>query len=902
MPSRPRVALLLGIAIISTAVRAGAADKDNPGWLLPLPEVVADPRVPTLKQQIGHGWGEDISSHAEIERYLRALCDAAPDRTRLVRYGQTIEKRGLYILAISSPKNLSRLEEIREANLRLADPRKTTPEQAKAISDSSPAIIWMAYGVHGDEISSGDAAILTAYHLLADRRAVTREMLEKVVVILDPMQNPDGRDRFVNFHRESRGVAPDAEPLAAERVQRWATGRHNHYLFDMNRDWFLQTQLETRTRIAAYLRWQPHVTVDAHEMGANEEYYFDPTTDPILELITPTQRNWFARFGTRLGQRFDQYGFPYTTRELFDNFYPGYGSTWPTLHGSIGILWEQAGAGGLVIDRDDRKKLYYHDGVRHHYVSSISSVETAAAMFKELVHDFYEYRASAISLGRDGPVRDYFLLPGSTPARTAGLAQLLVYNGIEVARVTGPGTVKAKGVFESAAKDWTVPAGSFHVTVAQPAGRLVRALLDPRFDMGEAFRKRQLDRRVRRLSDEIYDLTAWSLPLAFGVTSLMVEGPSRIASERVAAPKATGSVIGPKRARVGYLVRAHDDSAMIALGDLLRHNYRVHVFDQPTTLGGDKFAKGTLLARTSENDETLHEFIRGVALEHGLSVVATDTSLVDEGAGFGGFNVRWVKPPVVAMLVDRPASPFAGHTWYLFDQVWHYPATRVPGSVLSALDLSKYNVLILPDGRYPGPLGEPFVARLKDWVRGGGTLILVKGAASWATEKSIGLLASKPVKKVIKSEPEPKPEPDKKPAEKGDKPAATTEPKPDGEKTEESPDPVPGAFLRASVYDDHFVTFGSAAEVFPLITTELILAPLKPTDGRNLVNFAARDLLVSGFCWPETLELMAGKPLVLYQSLGKGHVVAFSDDPNYRAMTPPSQRFFLNAVFFGPGH
>ncbi len=211
-------------------------------------------------------------------------------------------------------------------------------------------------------------------------------------------------------------------------------------------------------------------------------------------------------------------------------------------------------------------------------------------------------------------------------------------------------------------------------------------------------------------------------------------------------------------------------------------------------------------------------------------------------------------------------------------------------------------MLILPDGRYPGPLGEPVVARIKDWVRNGGTLILVKGAASWASDKSVGLLASKPLKKVVKSGSEPKPVPDKKAADQGDKPAAPTEPKADGESAEESPDPVPGGFLRANVYDDHFITFGSPPEIFPLITTDLVLAPLKPTDGRNLVNFAARDLLVSGFCWPQTLELMAGKPLVLYQGLGNGHIVAFADDPNYRAMTPTTQRFFLNAVFMGPGH
>ena len=863
-----------------------------------MPEVDSDPKVPTLKQQLGHGWGEDITSHAEIERYLRSLAAAAPERSRLIKYGETIEKRGLYLLAITGPKNLSRLEEIRQANLLLADPRRTTPEQAKAIAAAAPAIVWIAYGVHGDEISSSDAALLFAYHLLADRRESTRAMLEKVVVIIDPMQNPDGRDRFVNFHRENRGVAPDPEPLAAERVQRWAGGRFNHYLFDMNRDWFLQTQLETRTKIAAYLQWQPHVTIDAHEMGANSEYYFDPPADPILELITSRQREWFGKFGTRQGQRFDQFGFSYTTREVYDAFYPGYGSTWPTLHGSIGILWEQAGARGLVVDREDQTKLHYHDGVRHHYVSSLSTVETAAAMTKDLVKDFYEYRASAIVSGRDGPVRDYVLLPGSTPARGARLARLLVANGIEVARVTSATTIKAKAGLEPAAREHAVPAGSYHVSVAQPAGRLARSLLDGRFDMGEAFRKRQLDRKVRRLDDEIYDLTAWSLPLAFAVNSLTVESTARIPSEPITSPKAPGKVIGPAKARVGYLVRAEDDAAIYALGHLLEHQFRVHVFDQPTALAGEKFAKGTLLLRTGENPETLHETIRRVALDHGLSVTATDTGLVESGAGLGGVHVSWVKPPKVAMVVDRPASPYAGHTWYLFDQVWQYPATRVPGSALSELDLSKFNVLILPDGRYPGPLGEPFVARLKDWVRSGGTLILVKGAAVWATEKTVGLLASKPVKKVVKSEPEP----EKKPAEKPEKPATPTESKPDSEKPEEPPDPVPGAFLRASVYDDHFVTFGSPAEVFPLANTNLILAPLKPTDGRNLVNFAARDLVVSGFCWPETLELMAGKPLVLYQSLSKGHIIAFVDDPNFRAMTPSIERFFLNAVFFGPGH
>ncbi len=474
-------------------------------------------------------------------------------------------------------------------------------------------------------------------------------------------------------------------------------------------------------------------------------------------------------------------------------------------------------------------------------------------------------------------------------------------NGIEVRKVATPVILKAKGNIDGKAKDWSVPAGSYHVSVAQPAGRLARSLLDPRFDMGEAFRKRQLDRRVRRLGDEIYDLTAWSLPLAFGVTSLSVEASTKINSVPTSRPKQPGKVTGPERAKVGYLIHAEDDAAMTALGGLIGRGFRVYVFDQPTTLGGEKFAKGTLLLRTNDNPDSLHAEMKRLAADHGLSIRATDTGLVDEGAGLGSFHVTWVKPPKIAMVVDRPTSPFAGHTWYLFDQVWRYPLTRVPAAVLGNLDLARYNVLILPDGRYPGPLGEPVVARIKDWVRAGGTLVVVNGAASWATEKSVGLLASKPVKKPSVSEPQPKAEAGKKVPEKAEKPAAP-EAKTDGEKQEETPDPVPGAFLRASVYDDHFVTFGSPPEIYPLINTSLILAPLKPIDGRNLVNFASAEPLLSGFCWPQTLELMAGKPLVLYQSLGSGHVIAFADDPNYRGMVPTTQRFFLNAVFLGPGH
>jgi hypothetical protein len=307
-----------------------------------------------------------------------------------------------------------------------------------------------------------------------------------------------------------------------------------------------------------------------------------------------------------------------------------------------------------------------------------------------------------------------------------------------------------------------------------------------------------------------------------------------------------------------------------------------------------------LILKVHENSEQVHDQVITAANNFGLKVLATDTGLVDQGAHLGGPDVRWVKPPRVAMLVDRPTSYTSGHTWYLFDQVWQYPVTRVAGRALGNLDLSKYNVLILPDGNYSDAEapGERTVNRLKDWVRSGGTLIAIKGAAAWAAGDKVKLLATKVEKKPMK------PGDSKTTAEPAESAPAAPGTSPGAERQEgEPPDPVPGAFLHASVYDDHWITFGMNRTTDVLVNTNLVLSPLKPMDGRNLVTFAASDnLLRSGFCWPETLKQMAGKPFVLYQSLGDGHVVGFVDDPNFRAMCPEVQRLFLNAVLLGPGH
>lgn len=883
---RTRLAIVSWIMLCVPSLLAAAEPGRTARRSLPLPELQPDPQIPTLKKVVGHDWGQNITSYAEMERYLKALVKAAPDRAVLVPYGETYEGRTLYYLLIAKPEHLQRREEIRAANLQLADPRSLSPDEAREIAAGMPTLIWLAYAVHGNETSCTEAALLTAYHLLADQRPETRQLLDRTIVLIDPLQNPDGHERFVNVYRETRGVFPDAEPLATERTERWPSGRYNHYLFDMNRDWFLQSQRESRAKVAAYLQWQPHTYVDAHEMGANATYFFSPKAEPVNPLFLPQQVETVAQLGRQLAQRFDDQGVVYTTQEMFNAFYPGYGSTWPILQGGLAHLWEQAGVRGLVIRRDDERMLRLSDAVRHHYLSSLVAIEFSAAQAPRLIDEFYEARRRGLQGGHDGPVRHYFLPPGAAPQRAADLARVLRQNGIEVRRTAQRTKAELTDVRTGKTERRQIPAGSFQIPLAQPASRLAQVLLERQIDLAPEFLQRQLQRRADRFPDELYDVTAWSLPLAFGTDCFSASAALEVPGEVWQGTGPAGQVRG-QRAQVAYLVPGHE-AALPALFSWLRQGLRVHVAASAFRLGDDDYPPGTLILRTAENPAALHKAVQQAAREFGLQIHATDTGLVSAGAQLGGPNVTWIRPPKVAMLMDRPTSYAAGHTWYLFDQVWRYPVTRVAAGNLSRLNLQEYNVLVLPDGDYGGREGpsESDAGRLRHWIGQGGTLILLKRAAVWATQKPASLLS----------------------VQKKTQPAGTPgDAKPAGEPSADAAsrpaDPAPGAFLAARVFREHWLTFGCADALDVFFRGDVILTPPEPGKGRGLVTFAApSEILASGFCWPETVALLAETPYLIHEPLGSGHVVAFTDDPNFRAMYPATQRLFLNAVLFGPGH
>jgi hypothetical protein len=363
-----------------------------------------DPDIPTLEEVAGHDFYEEITPPAQVVAYLEALTRAAPDRARLIRTGRTWEGRPTVMLVIGSRERMARLEEIQDDLRRLGDPRGLSDAEADELVGSLPVVSALVHGVHGNEASSSGAAMAEAYHLLAARGDDTVDrIIGESLVLIDPMQNPDGRARFILQNTMGRARWADADPLAAEHDEPWPGGRVNHYLFDLNRDWFAQTQPETRGRVAALLAFMPHVVVDLHEMGGNSTYYFPPNAVPGNTWTTEAQKDLLDVFGEANANAFDRRGFAYFNRDTYDAFYPGYGVSWPMAQGAIGATYEQASARGLVYRRSDGRLLTYGDGVLHHFTAALQTLDTAARNRERIVRTFLEFRRSAVAMGRSGP-------------------------------------------------------------------------------------------------------------------------------------------------------------------------------------------------------------------------------------------------------------------------------------------------------------------------------------------------------------------------------------------------------------------------------------------------------------------------------------------------------------------
>lgn len=858
------------------------------------PNTTYDPAIPTLTAVLGHAPGDAITTPDEVVRYLDALQKAAPDRTRLVQYAKSWEGRPLHYFIVGSRERIARLDDVKRGMQALA----AGGSDADKLLPDLPVVVWLLHGVHGNEISSSDAALAEAYHLLAARgNADVDLILKDALVIIDPMQNPDGRHRFVTGNLLGRSVEPDANPQSAEHDEPWPGGRSNHYLFDMNRDYFALSQRETQGRARVMLEWYPQVTVDLHEMGGNSTYYFAPPADPMNPYITDAQRKSFDLFGRANAGEFDRRGFGYFVREVYDSFYPGYGESWPIFHGSIGMTYEQASARGLAFQREDGTVLTYKQGVTQHFTAAITTAATAAKNRERLLRDFLEFRRSAIALGQKG-TREYLIPPGKDPSRAMRLARLLASQGIQVRQ--------AEETFQAGSQ--SMPRGTFIVPLAQPAGRLARNLLDPDVKMDDAFIAEQDRRRKARLNDQIYDVTAWSLPLMFDVEVVASERVTGVRARDVRPDDAsTAAPAAPPAGTIGFLMPWSSGAAATAV-EALRQGIRVTTTDEAFTHSGRQFAIGTGFIRLAENPEGSAAKFQQIAQRHGAEIVPISETWTEAGISLGSGRTARLKSPRVLMAWDAPTSSLsAGWARYVLEQRYGQKVSVMRTATLQNYDMKDYDVLVLPSGTYN--FSDDGLRRLKDWIRNGGTLITLAEASRWAARDRVGLISTDTLYRdgtPVKDAPEG-------PAGAGGAGGGGGGAKPDTSKPfdfekaiqpeRESPENLPGVMLRVSLYPYHWLAAGIDGDLQIVAEGNRVFAPLKLDAGTNVgVYTPVEKLLAGGHAWKESLPLLAQRAYLMHQPTGRGHVIAFAEDPNYRAYAEASQLLFINAVLLGGGH
>lgn len=825
--------------------------------LLAAPTLHAQAAPPSPEEVLGYELGEHFTDYDGVRRYSLALADASP-LVEYRAYGTTPERRELFQLVIASPEHRARLDAILAANAELTRPG-TSAARAAEIARTNPAVVYFSYGVHGNESASSEAALWTMWDLARGAPAVDG-VLDSLVVIIDPVTNPDGRDRYVQWYRSVVGAEPNPDPQAREHREPWPGGRFNHYLFDLNRDWAWATQPETRARFATWDVWNPVVHVDFHEMGYNSSYFFFPAADPINPIYPAHVLEWGARFGRGNAAAFDVEGWEYFTGDSYDLFYPGYGDSWPSLVGAIGMTYEQGGSGaaGLAIETARGDTLTLRDRATHHWTAGNATLRTAAAGKAQLLRD---YAASQRSTGEGEP--DVLLVPGEDPAPVLALVDHLLRQGIEVER--------AGAAFRAGAEPYPAmssrrefPAGTYRVRARQPRGRLATTLLQPRTTLNAEYS---------------YDISAWSLPYAYGVEAHQARGGVGSGWTSVAAPggEAVAAGVPAAAAAYGYLV-APGGVGAARIAAFLGRGGRARVLSRPATFEGRRWPAGTWFI-PARGDASVQA--RLTEAELGAVAVPVSTGLAEDGPDLGSNYVRGVEMPRIAVLSgDGVAATSFGAHWFFLEQMAGIPFTALNARDLSRADLGEYGVVVIP-GASGTALDEAGRTRLREWVEGGGRVVAVASGAELAAE----------IFDVEIRE-----------AEDQDPPVEALLAGREERERRDWEGEMPGAILPVRIDPAHPLTWGAASAV----TGDTIFVlnqggrAFEPAERLEAAAYFPADLdAVSGVISRENLDRLAQSAWLVTRRVGSGSIVLFADDPLFRLFWHAAHPLYLNALLLG---
>jgi len=716
-----------------------------------LPGGQYDPDVPTPESILGFRVGARAATHEQIVSVMTALAQWS-NRVQLIKMGETFEGRELIAVAISSPENIRRLDAIKANLALLADPRDQQPAEIDSLVDRLPAVAWFGCSIHGDETSPGDSAVVTAYHLAACLDRDVTEMLNDLVIVIDPMMNPDGRDRYLKMARESRSAAPNVDGQSLLHTGYWPYGRTNHYGFDLNRDWILGVNPETRARLRTLLGWRPLIFIDAHEMGPLDTYLFSPSREPLNVFLPEKRKQWWDVFAKDQAQAFDRFGWTYYTGEWNEEWYPGYSSSWAGYRGAVGILYEQAGWTEDGVRMPNGQINTYAEAVHHNVVSMLANIRSLHQNRAVLMREFVRERRDNVSSDGKVPLTTWAIIPGANRSRLLNFLELMRLEGIEVHAASRAFTIgKGRDRLGRDAGGKELPAGTLLITTRQPEAPLVAAMLTFDPHMTDEFLTIERRELLRNGGSKLYDVTAWNTTMMQDLEAYEMDSGLPGVAEPLDGDRFEPTNIGVDRpdARVAYIIDGADDKSLAAAGRLMQMGVRVRAAERVFTWNGVEFPRGSIAITRDDNRELNGELVRrinAVCTDLSIGAVGEDSGLGEgnENPDLGGGYFHLLEQPRIAVLGRDGFSPYSfGSTWFTIDQRLGIEASYLDASMARFGDLRPYNVIIAPDGFFGGSKIEAMSKPLRAWVEAGGTLITIGASSSAVASKDSKLTGAR---------------------------------------------------------------------------------------------------------------------------------------------------------------
>jgi hypothetical protein len=809
-----------------------------------------NPTIPTPKQVLGYEIGEWHVTHDQLVMYMKAVAEAS-DRVIFEETGRSYERRPQTLLTITSPTNLTKLDQIKAERAKLRDP------DASVSIDKMPVVMFMGYSVHGNEPSGANASLVAAYHFAAANEISAD--LENIILLLDPAINPDGLNRFASWVNSHKAFTMNGDPEGREYNEAWPRGRTNHYWFDLNRDWLPVQHPESRNRVKVFQSWLPNIHLDFHEMGTNSTFFFQPGVPARMHPLTPDKNfELTEKIGTYHAKALDQIGSLYYNQENYDDFYYGKGSTYPDVQGSIGILFEQASSRGHL-QESANGMLSFPFTIRNQFTANLSSYQAAKEMRVELnqwMKDFY----TGIKTETDADVNKAYIFGAKEDdARSFHLADLILQHDIKVFSLNETITVNGKEFKKET---------SYIVPADQPQYRLIKAMFETRTTFQDSL---------------FYDISAWTYPMAFHLDYMALNSKILNLANVKQVDKSNfaltpGKVVGNAGA-YQYAMEWTDYYAPKAAYQLLKAGFLVRVSNKEfSTAAGKIYGRGTLLIDKGDSgldNQAFFAKLQEIAAEAHVDIHGLTTGYTS-GANLGSTFMAPLKTPQIALLVDGGVdSGEAGEIWHLLDQRMKMPVTLIPVGSISNANLDRYNVILMADGNY-NSLGKAGAEKLKEWTSKGGTLVAKGGALRYLSQNEIGNFTFRTVDN----------------AEKGLQKSYADFENATGAKG------TFGAIFKANLDTTHPIGYGYSEKEIYTFRNDNFFMEVSPNPYANPLVYTA-DPLASGYLHPSNLPGIQNGSVIRISRVGSGRIVGFADNPNFRAFWFGTNKLFMNSIFFG---